>query len=181
MYSELQSPDELLVTPHGLAGSLIHPTHVYGYCCCCSVTWACSTVCNPRLTAHQASLSFTNSQNLLRFMSIESVMPSKHLILCHPLLLPDFSLSQHQGLFQRVSSSHQVAKVLEFQLQHQSFQYSGLISFRINWFDLLAVQGTLKSLLQHCSSKVSIFRCSAFFIVQHSHPIHDYWKNYSFD
>jgi len=72
--------------------------------------------------AHQASLSITNSQSLLKLMSIESVMPSNHLILCHPLLLPTFNLSQHQGLFKGVSSSHQVAKVLEFQLQHQSFQ-----------------------------------------------------------
>ena len=92
----------------------------------------------------------------------------------HPLLsssLPAFNLSLHQGLFQWVSSSHQVAKGLELQLQHLSFQeYSGLISFRIDWFDLLAVQGTLKSLLQHHSSKASILGCSAFFIVQLSHP-----------
>ena len=80
---------------------------------------------------------------------------------------PAFNLTQHQGLFQWVSSSHQVAKVLEFQFQHQSFhEYSGLISFRMDWFDLLAVQGTLKSLLQHHSSKASILRCSASFIVQ---------------
>ena len=85
--------------------------------------------------------------------------------------LPTFSLSRHQGLFQWVSSLHQVAKVLEFQLQHQSFQWMfRLISFRIDWFDLLAVQGTLKSLLQHHSSKASFLRCSAFFIVQLSYP-----------
>ena len=84
---------------------------------------------------------------------------------------PAFNLSQHQGGLFRVSSSHQVAKVLEFQLQHQSFcEYSGLISFRIDWLDLLAVQGTLKSLLQHHSSKASILRCSSFFTVQLSHP-----------
>ena len=84
---------------------------------------------------------------------------------------PAFSLSQHQGLFQWVSSSHQVAKVLELQLQHHSSsEYSGLISFRMDRFDLLAVQGTLKSLLQHHSSKASILRCSAFCIVQLSHP-----------
>ena len=92
----------------------------------------------------------------------------------HPLLSPSppaLNLSQHQGLFQGVSSLHHVAKVLELQLQHQSLQwYSGLISFRIDWLDLLAVQGTLKSLLQHHSSKGSILRCSAFFIVQLSHP-----------
>ena len=80
----------------------------------------------------------------------------------HPLsspFPPAFNLSQHQGLFQWVYSSHQVAKLLEFQLQHQSFQWiSGLISFRMDWFDLLAVQGTLKSLRQHCNSKASILR-----------------------
>ena len=84
---------------------------------------------------------------------------------------PAFSLSQHQGLFQWVSSSHQVAQVLELHLQHQSFQWiSGLISFRIDWFDLVAVQGTLKSFLQHHSVKASIFWCSAFFMVQLSYP-----------
>ena len=92
----------------------------------------------------------------------------------HPLSSPSppaFNLSQHQGLFQWVSSSHQVAKVLEFQLQHESFQeHPGLISFRMDWLDLLAVQGTLKSLLQNHSSKASILQCSAFFIVQLSHP-----------
>ena len=86
----------------------------------------------------------------------------------HPLssASPAFNLSQHQGLFQQVSSSHQVAKILEFQLQHQSFQWISLISFRMDWLDLLAVQGTLQSLSQHQSLKASIFRCSAFFIVQ---------------
>ena len=95
---------------------------------------------------------------------------------CHPTIsssvIPSpstFNLSQHQGLFQWVSSSHQVAEVSELQLQHQH-QYSGLISFRTDWFDLFAVQGTLKSLLQHHSSKASILRCLAFFIVQLSHP-----------
>ena len=90
-----------------------------------------------------------------------------------PLLSPPhpaFNLSQHQGLFQWVSSLHQVGKVLEFQLQHQFFQWIGLISFRMDWFDLLAVQGTLKSLLQHHSSKASILQHSAFFTVQLSHP-----------
>ena len=93
----------------------------------------------------------------------------------HPLLSPSppaFNLSQHQGLFQWVSSSHQVAKVLELLLQHQPFQwiYSGLISFRIDWFDLLSVQGPLKSLFQLHNSKASIFQHSAFFMVQLSHP-----------
>ena len=97
---------------------------------------------------------------------------------CHPTISSSvipfffaFNLSQHQGLFQWVSSSHQAAKVLEFQLQHQSSnEYSGLISFRMNWLDFLAVQETPKSLLQHHSSKASILQCSAFFIVQLSYP-----------
>ena len=97
---------------------------------------------------------------------------------CHPTILssvipspPVLNHSQHQGLFQWVSSLHQVAKVLEFQLQPQSFQWTpGLISFRMDWLDLLTVQGTLKSLLQHHTSKASTLLCSAFFIVQLSHP-----------
>ena len=92
----------------------------------------------------------------------------------HPLSSPSppaLNLSQHQSLFQGVSSLYQLAKVLELQLQYQSFQWiSGLISFRMDWLDLLAVQGTLKSLLQHHSSKASILWYSAFFIVQLSHP-----------
>ena len=95
-------------------------------------------------------------------MSIESVMPSSHLILSS-LSPPAFNLSQHQGLFKLVSSSYQVTKILEFQLQHQSFQWTPRT-------DLLAVQGTLKSLLQHHSSKSSVLLHSAFFIVQLSHP-----------
>ena len=100
----------------------------------------------------------------------DAIQPSNPLPSPSP---PAFNLSQQQGLFQRVSSSHQVAKLLEIQLQHQSLQwiYSGLISFRMGWLDLLAVQGTLKSLLQHHhSSKASALWCSAFFIVQLSHP-----------
>ena len=95
----------------------------------------------------------------------------------HPLLSPSpptFNLSQHQGLFQWAGSSHQVAKVLEFQLQQRTLgtsnEHSGLISFRTDWLDLLSVQGTLKSLLQHHSSKALILWCSVFFIVQLSHP-----------
>ena len=91
----------------------------------------------------------------------------------HPLSSPSpaFNLSQHQGLFQWISLLHQVTKVLEFQLQHQSFnEYSGLISFSMDWLDLLTVQGTFKSPLQHHSSKASILRRSAFFTVQLSHP-----------
>ena len=122
-------------------------------------------------TAHQASLSITNSWNLLKLMSIESVMPSNHLILCRPLLLPP---SVFPSI--RVSSNESVLcirrpKYYSFSFSNSpSNEYSGLISFWIAWLDLLAVQGTLKSLLQHHSSKASILRCSAFLIVQLSHP-----------
>ena len=98
----------------------------------------------------------------------DAIQPSQPLSSPSP---PAFNLPQYQVLFQRVSSSHQVAKVLELQLQQQFFnKYSGLISFRIDWLDLLAIQGTLKSLLQYYSLKASVLRCSAFFIVQLSHP-----------
>ena len=119
----------------------------------------CST---PGLPVHHQLLEFT--QTHVHWVS-DAIQSS------YPLLSPSpaFNLSQHQGLFQWVSSSHQVAKVLEFQLQHQSLRNSGLISFSMDWLDLLAVQGTLKSLLQHHSSKASIFRHSAFFTVELSH------------
>ena len=122
----------------------------------------------PQTAAGQASLSIANSLSLLKLMSIESVMPSNDLILqCPLLLLP--SIFPRNKVFS--SESHQVDKVLELQLQHQSFQWIfWLISFRIDWVDLLAVQGTLKSLLQHHSLKASILRSSAFFMVQLSHP-----------
>ena len=132
-----------------------------------SCVWLFAT---PWITACQASLSITNSQSSLKLMFIESMMPSSHLILCRPLfLLPPIPPSIR--VFQWVNSSHEVAKVLEFQLQHQSFhEHPGLISFRMDWLDLLAVQGTLKSLLQHHSSKASILRHSAFFTAQLLHP-----------
>ena len=96
------------------------------------------------------------------------MIPFNHLILCRPLFSPAFCLSQHQGLFQWVGSSHQVTPFWSCSIS-PSNEYSGLISFRIDWLDLLAVQGTFKSLLQHHSSKASILWCSAFFIVQLSH------------
>ena len=121
--------------------------------------------------ARQASLSITNSQSLLKLMSIESVMPSNDLILCRPLLLPPSIFSST-----RVFSDESVLRIRRPKDWSFSFsispsnEYSGLISFRIDWLDLFAVQGTLKSLLQHHSSKASIFQCSDFFIVQLSHP-----------
>ena len=117
------------------------------------------------------TLSITNSQSLLKPMSIELVMPSNRLILCHPLLLLPSIFPSIRVLFQWVSSSHQVAKGLEFQPQHQSFQWIFRTDLlRIDWFDLFSVQGTLKSLLQHHSSKASILQHSNLFIVQLSHP-----------
>ena len=127
----------------------------------------------PWTAARQASLSITNSQSLLRLMSIKSVMPSSHLILCCPLLLlPSIFPSI------RVFSSESVLRIKRPKDQSSSFsispsnEYSGLISFRMDWLDLLAVQGTLKSLLQHHSSKASIPWGSAFFIAQHTQLLH---------
>ena len=124
----------------------------------------------PWTAACQAFLSITNSWSLLKLMSIESVMPSNHLILCCPLLLlPSFF--PRIGVFSNESALHiRWPKYWSFSFSiSPSNEYSGLISFRIDWFDLLAVQGTLRSLLQHHSSKASILRRSAFFIVQLSH------------
>ena len=125
----------------------------------------------PWTTARQASLSITNSRSLLKFMSIESVMPSNHLILCHPLLLLP-SIFPSIRVFSNESILHiRWLKYWSFSFNMSTSNgYSGLISFRMDWLDLFAVQGTLKSLLQHHSSKASIPRHSAFFIVQISHP-----------
>ena len=125
-------------------------------------------------------LSITNSWSLLKLISLESVMPSNHLILYHPLLLLTSIF-----LNIRVFSNESVLcirwpKSWSFSI-NPSNEYSGLISFKIDWFDLLAVQRTLKSLLQHRSSKASIIQHSAFFIVQLSHPYMTTGKNHSFD
>ena len=120
--------------------------------------------------ARQASLSFTISQTLLKLMSIESVMPSHHLILCH-LLLFLLSIFPSIRVFSSESALHtRWPKYWSFCFSiSSSNEYSGLISFRVDWLDLLAVQGSLKSLLQHHSLKVSVLQCSAFFMVQLSH------------
>ena len=128
--------------------------------------------------AHQASLSITNSQSLLKHMFTESVMPSNHLILYHPLLLPPSIFPSI-----RVFSNESVLRIRwpkywSFSCSiSPSNEHSGLILFRIDWLDLLAVQETLKSLLQHHSSKASILQCSAFFMVQLSHPYMTTGKN----
>ena len=125
----------------------------------------------PWTAAHQASLSFTISWSLLKLMFIESVMPSNHLTLCCPLLLLP-SIFPSIRVFSDESALHiRWPKYWSFSFNiSPSHEYSGLISFRIAWLDLLAVQGTLKSHLQHHSSKAPILRCLAFFIVQLSHP-----------
>ena len=124
----------------------------------------------PWIAARQTSLSITNSQSLLKLMSIKSVMPSKHLVLCCPLLLLPSIFSSIRIFFNESVLHIRWPKYWSFSFNIKSFQWnSGLISFRIDWLDLLAVQGTLKSLLQHHSPKAQIFRCSAFFIVQLSH------------
>ena len=125
----------------------------------------------PWTAACQASLSITNSQSLLRLMAIESVMPSNHLILCRSLLLLP-SIFPSIRVFSKESVIHiRWPKYWSFSFSiSPSNEHPGLIFFRMDWLDLLAVQGTLKSLLQHHSSKTSIFQCSAFFIVQPSHP-----------
>ena len=133
---------------------------------------SCVQLCaTPGTVTRQTSLSITNSRSLLKLMSIESVMPSNHLILCRPLLLLP---SVFPSL--RVFSNESVLHIRWPKYWHFSFsispfdEYSGLISFRMDWFDLLALQGTPKSLLQHQSLRTSILCCSAFFRVQLSHP-----------
>ena len=133
--------------------------------------------------AQQTTLSVTNSQSLLRIMSTDLMMPSNHLILCHPLLLlPSIFPSI------RVFSSELVLHIRWPKYWSFSFsispsnEYSELISFRMDWFDLLAVQGTLKSLIPRHSSKASILQCSAFIIYSPTlTSIHDSWKNHSFE
>ena len=135
------------------------------------VTQSCPTLCDPMdcrmpgLPVHHQLLELTQTH---AYWVGDAIQPSQTLPSPFP---PAPNPSQHQGLFQWVNSSHEVAKVLELQLQHQSFnEHPGLICFRMDWLDLLAVQGTPKSLIQHYSSKASILQCSAFFTVQLSHP-----------
>ena len=148
---------------------------------CCSVAKSCLTLCNPTITAQQAFLSFTISWSLLKLLSIESVIAPNILILCGPLLL---LLSIFPSI--RVFSNELTLHIRWPNCWSSSFSistsngYSGLISLRINWFDLLAVQRSLKSLLQHHSLKASILWLSAFFMVQHT-TLHDYCKNHRFD
>ena len=139
--------------------------------CCCSVTQSWPPLCDPMTAAHQASLSITNSQSLLKHMSIKSGVPSNHLILCRPLLLPPSIFPSIRVFSNESSLCIRWPKYQRFSFSiSPSNVYSGLTSFRMEWLDLLAVQGTLKSVLQHHSSKASILQCSVFFMVQLSHP-----------
>ena len=133
-----------------------------------SCVWLFAT---PWIAACQAPLSITNSQSPPKLTTIESVMPSSHLILCHPPSPPALNPSQHQGLSSESTLRMRWPKYWSFSISiSPSNEHPGLVSFKIDWLDLLAVQRTLKSLLQHHSSKASILRHSAFFTVQLSHP-----------
>ena len=145
------------------------------------ITEACLILCKPMDCSCQVSLSFTISWSLLKLMSIELLMPSNHLIVCHPLTLPSIFTSI------RVFSNESVLcirwpKYYSFSFSiNPSSEYSALISFRMDWFDVPAVQGILKSLIQHHNSKASVLQCSAFFTIQVSHPYMTTEKKHSFD
>ena len=140
----------------------------------CPTFWDRMNRSTPGLSVHHQLPEFT--QTHVHWVG-DAIQPS-HLLLSPS---PTFNLSQNQGLFKWVSSSHQVSIDWSFNFNiSPSNEYSGLISSRMDWLALLAVQGTLKSLLQHHSSKASILQCSASFIVQRSHP-YDYWKNHCLD
>ena len=135
-----------------------------------SVTRSCPAFCNPKDCSKPPSLSVINSWSLLKLMSIKSLMPSNHLNLCCPLLFPPSIFPSIRVFSKESVLCIRWPKYWSFSFNiRPSNEYSGLISFRMDWLDLLAVQGTLKSLLQHHSSKASVLRCSAFFIVQLSH------------
>ena len=171
-YSSCLAPNDLWLFSRCKCTKTQICSDIRGFVLLCFVVQLLSHIqlfATPRTAAHQASLSSTFSQSLFKLMPIESVMPSNHLILCHSLLLL-------QSIFPsiRVFSSESAirirwSKYWSFSISPSS-EYSGLISFRIDWLDLLAVQGALKSLLQHHSSKASILQHSAFFMAQLSHP-----------
>ena len=156
-----------------------------GICMCGMYTWSVQSpshvqiITAPWTAAHQASLSISNYRSLLKLMSMESVMPSNHLILCRPFLLP-LSTFPSIRVFSNKSVLHiRWPKYWSFSIS-PSDEYSGLIFFRMDWFDLLAVQGIHKSLLEHYSSKASTLWNSAFYTPTLT-SIHDHWKNHSLD
>ena len=136
-----------------------------------SVTQSCPTLCDPRTAACQASLSITNSRSFLKLIFIELLIPSNRLILCCPLLLLPSIFPSIRVFFSESVLHIRWPKDWNFSFSISPFnEYSGLISFRMDWLDLLPVQGILKSLLQHHSPKASILWCSAFLMVQLSYP-----------
>ena len=140
-------------------------------CCCCSVAKSCPILCDPMNCSMPAFPVLIITLSLFKLMSIESVIPFNHLILCHPLLLLPSIFPRNRVFSNESGLCIRWPKYWSFSFSNSpSIEYLGMISFRINWFDLLTVEGTLKSLLQHHSSKASILQCSAFFMVQLSHP-----------
>ena len=147
----------------------------------CSIAKSCMTFCKP-MKCRQPSLSFTISQSLLKLMYIESVMTNYHFILCHSLFFLSSIFPSIRVFFNELAIYIRWAKYWSFSFRFSPFnEYLGLISFRMDWLDLLVVQGTLESLFQHHSSKASILWCSAFFTVQLSHPYMTTGKNHSLD
>ena len=139
--------------------------------CCCSVTQSRLTLCDPMDYSTPDFPVHHHLRSFLKLMSIKSVVPSNHFVLCHSLLLLPSFFPSIRVFSNELGLCIQCPKYWSFSFSiSPSSKYSGLLSFRIDWFDLLAVQGTLKSLLQHHSSKASIFQHSAFFMVQLSHP-----------
>ena len=162
--------------------SIAHADNV-GICCCCSITQSCPTLRDPMDCTRQASQSFTISWSLLKLLSIELAMPFSYLILCRSLLLL-------LSIFPSITVFSSESTLRMRWPKYWSFSFSvipskeipGLISFRMDWLNLLAVQGTLKSLLQHHSTKALILRHSAFFLHNPTlTSIHDHWKNHSLD
>ena len=180
----------MVKNPHASAGDARDVGLIPGlgrspWSCCCSVTLACLTLCDPMECSLPGFPVFPISQNLLKLMSIQSVMPSNHLVLCHPLLLLPLICPSIRVLSSESALGIRWPKYWSFSFSiSPSNEYSGLISFRMDWLALLAVQGTLKSLLQQHSSQALILWRSAFFMLQLSHPymateyIHTYIHTY---
>ena len=162
----------------------LHPSAAFQTLVNYLVQFSCSVMSNSCEPMDCSMPGFPVHHQLLELAQTHDHWVSDAIQPSHPLpssSLPSFNLSQHQDLFQWVCFSHQVVKVLEFSFNSSpSSEYSEIISFRMDWLDLLAVQGSLKSLLQHHTSKASVLWCSAFFIVQFSHPHMTTEKNYSF-
>ena len=174
--------DNLLPEAHPISHHRVHSTKLFSSVQFRSVTRLCPALCRHRVSTDCSSLSITNFQRLLKLMSIKSVMPSNHLIFyCPPLLLP--SIFPSIRFFSRESVlCSRWPKYWSFSFSiNPSNEYSGLISFRMGWLELLAVQGTLKSLLQRCSSTASILRYSSFLYSPTLTSIHDYWRNHNLD